>query len=99
MSRANWRSAGAYESLRSLNAPAFALQFLCRNSDFQHDRRRLQLATQAGTLHPDEAEAFARHWGLRFRPCGSCGSAVICGLDGARVSGRDGSDHDAGGPD
>ena len=41
MARADWRSAGAYEDLRPLDAPAFAYEFLLRNPDFLSDHARL----------------------------------------------------------
>jgi hypothetical protein len=34
MSRADWRTPGSYEELRSLDAPSFAWEYLRRNSDF-----------------------------------------------------------------
>ena len=64
---ANWRSPAAYEDLRSLDALGFAWEFLRRNRAFQRDRRRLEEAAERGTLSADEAEAFARRWGVRFR--------------------------------
>lgn len=67
MSRTDWRSAGAYEDLRSLDAPAFAWEYLRRNASFLQERRRLQRAANRGALDPEEADAFARRWGLRFR--------------------------------
>ena len=42
MSRAYWRSAGAYKKLLSFDAVGFAFQFLNRNPDFVKDRERLQ---------------------------------------------------------
>ena len=44
MSRANWRAPGAYEELRSLDAPGFAWEYLRRNPEFQRDRARLEAA-------------------------------------------------------
>ena len=41
MARADWRSAGAYEDLRPLDAPAFACEYLRRNPDFLADHARL----------------------------------------------------------
>jgi len=67
MARADWRSAGAYESLRTLDAPAFAYEFLCRNPDFLSDHARLARSSRNRTLNAAEAETFARRWGVRFR--------------------------------
>ena len=67
MSRADWRSPGAYEELRSLDAPGFAWEFLRRNPDFQQDRRKLERAARRGTLNQAEVDAFVRRWGVRFR--------------------------------
>ena len=67
MSRADWRTPGAYEELRSLDAPGFAWEYLRRNSDFQQERRKLDQAARRGVLNQAEADAFARRWGVRFR--------------------------------
>ncbi len=67
MSGADWRSPSAYEDLRSLDAPGFAWEFLRRNPAFQRDRKRLEEAAKRGTLSAEEADAFARRWGVRFR--------------------------------
>jgi hypothetical protein len=67
MSRADWRIPGAYEELRSLDAPGFAWEFLRRNPDFQQDRRRLERVALRGVLNQAEVDAFARRWGVRFR--------------------------------
>src|SRR5579863_2080171 len=67
MSRADWRTPGAYEELRSLDAPGFAWEYLRRNSDFQQDRRKLERAARRGVLDQAEADAFTRRWGVRFR--------------------------------
>ena len=69
MSRTDWRSPGAYEELRSLDAPGFAWEFLDRNPDFTRQRRKLERAVRRGFLDPVEVEAFTRRWGLRFRGC------------------------------
>jgi len=68
MARADWRSAGAYEDLRPLDAPAYAYEFLRRNADFLADHARLTRKAQTQTLDDAEAEEFARRWGLRFQP-------------------------------
>ena len=67
MARADWRSAGAYEGLRTLDAPAFAYEFLCRNPDFLSDHARLAQSSRKRTLDAADAEAFARRWGVRFQ--------------------------------
>ena len=85
MSRANWRSAGAYEGLRSLDAPAFALQFVSRNRDFIRERAALQRAA----LSTSDAEAFARRWGLRFRECPHGPRSTHRPLDCCGIAGRD----------
>jgi len=67
MSRADWRTPGAYEELRSLDAPGFAWEYLRPNSDFLQDRRKLERSARRGVLDQAEADAFARRWGVRFR--------------------------------
>ncbi|QHC36963.1 hypothetical protein IFJ82_14215 [Novacetimonas hansenii] len=89
MSRANWRSAGAYEGLRSLDAPAFALQFVSRNRDFIRDRAALQRAALRAALSTSDAEAFARRWGLRFRECPHGPQSAYRPLDCCGIAGRD----------
>ncbi|MFS3137209.1 transcriptional regulator domain-containing protein [Gluconacetobacter sacchari] len=89
MSRANWRSAGAYEGLRSLDAPAFALQFVSRNRDFIRERATLQRAARRATLSASDAEAFARRWGLRFRKCPHCAELTHRPLDCCGIACRD----------
>ena len=60
MSRANWQSASAYEGLRSLDAPAFALQFVSRNRDFIRDRAALQRAARRAKASASVADSAAR---------------------------------------
>ena len=67
MARTDWRSASAYEDLRLLDAPAFAYEFLRRNTEFLSDYARLVRMSRNRALHPAEAEAFAQRWGMRFR--------------------------------
>ena len=67
MARADWRSAGAYEDLQPLDAPAYAYEFLRRNADFLADHARLTRQTQTQALDDAETEEFARRWGVRFR--------------------------------
>jgi hypothetical protein len=51
MSRPDWRDSGAYEELRSLDAPGFAWE--------EASRRRALTAADEDT--------FAQRWGVRFR--------------------------------
>ena len=88
MSRADWRSPGAYEELRSLNAPGFAWEFLRRNPDFQQDRRKLERAARRGVLNQAEADAFARRWGVRFRKRRRDKPPELGPMGGARPSKR-----------
>ncbi|HUZ73387.1 MAG TPA: DUF2285 domain-containing protein [Stellaceae bacterium] len=67
MARADWRSASAYEDLWPLDAPAFAYEFLRRNTEFLSDYARFFRAGRRGATDPAEAEAFAQRWGVRFR--------------------------------
>jgi T6SS, Transcription factor, DNA binding domain/Proteobacterial transcriptional regulator-like domain len=67
MTRADWRSPGAYEDLRSLDAPSFAWEYLRRNPEFQRHCKKLERAARQGALDQAEADAFARRWGLQFR--------------------------------
>lgn len=96
MSRANWRSAGAYEGLRSLDAPAFALQFVSRNRDFMRERATLQRALRRGALMQPDAEAFARRWGLRFRKCAQCAEPALCLMERCGAAGGDRPDGSSG---
>lgn len=67
MSRAYWRSPGTYADVQSLVGPGFAYEYLKRNPGFLEDQKRLVAAARNDTLDPTEADAFAQHWGLRFR--------------------------------
>ncbi|WP_256890039.1 transcriptional regulator domain-containing protein [Acidomonas methanolica] len=98
MSRANWRSAGAYEGLRSLDAPAFALQFVSRNRDFLRDRATLQRVTRGDGLVAEDAEAFARRWGMRFRECPHGPRSADRPLDCCGIAGCDRDGTPAGRP-
>ena len=55
MARADWRSAGAYEDLRPLDAPAFAYEFLLPQPDFLSDHARLARSSRKRTLDAVEA--------------------------------------------
>ena len=63
MPRAEWRSRAAYEDLRTHDAPGFAWEFLSRNPAFEHDRKRLEQASEDRPLSDDELNSFARRWG------------------------------------
>lgn len=95
MNRTDWRSAGAYEDLRSLDAPAFAWEYLRRNADFLRDRRKLERAARRGALDSTEADAFARRWGLQFREYQQCQHGS---LGAARPAECDRSDEPPGRP-
>ena len=98
MSRTDWRSAGAYEDLRSLDAPAFAWEYLRRNAGFLRERRKLERAARRGALDPTEADAFARRWGLRFRQYPGDQRCQQGSLGAARPAERDRSDEAPGRP-
>jgi hypothetical protein len=67
MGQADWRAPGAYEDLRSLDAPGFAWEYLRRNADFQQHRRKLERAARRGVLIQAAVDEFTRRWGVRFR--------------------------------
>src|SRR5271170_2444413 len=69
MTSEDWRSPAQYEDLRSLDGPGFAWEYLRRNSAFIKERTSLERDKRRGKLDPDEAEAFARRWGVRFHEC------------------------------
>lgn len=98
MSHVDWRSAAAYEDLRSLDAPAFAWEYLRRNANFLQERRRLQRAARRGALDPVEADAFARRWGLRFREQYRNQQCEHDPLGAARPAERDCTDEPSGRP-
>lgn len=70
MAQPNWRSAAAYEALRSADAPGLAWEFLSRNAAFGREWKRLEQAAERGTLSADDLDGFARRWGARFRGAG-----------------------------
>lgn len=88
MSRADWRSADAYESLRSLDAPGFAWEYLRRNPEFLRDQHKLERAAHQGTLDPADMEAFTRRWGVRFREAESDEKPWLCTLVGKYFANR-----------
>lgn len=93
MARADWRSVSAYEELRPLDAPAFAYEFLLRNPDFLSDHARLARKSRNRTLDADEADAFARHWGVRFQARLRLRATRRRSLDTPDTSERGDSDH------
>ena len=96
MSRADWRTPGAYEELRSLDAPGFAWEYLCRNSDFLQDRKKLERSARRGVLNQAEADAFARRWGVRFRKRRRNKQPHLNPLGGPRLAKRDRPDGTSG---
>jgi len=66
MSRADWRSPGAYGVLRSLDASGFAWEYLRRNADFLQERGKLERTARQGALDPAEVAAFTRRWACDF---------------------------------
>ena len=88
MPRAEWRSQAAYEDLRSLDAPGFAWEFLSRNPAFEHDRKRLEQASEDRPLSADELNGFARRWGVRFQG-GRSQPGSSTPLDGREPTERD----------
>ncbi len=92
MSNADWWAPGAYEDLRSLDAPGFAWEYLCRNSDFLKHRDRLDRSAREGVLSEAERDAFARRWGVRFREHGRDGPPMSCPLGGTCPAKRGRSD-------
>ena len=66
MSSTDWRSPAGYESLRSLDAPGMAWEFLRRNPKFAAEQAQLEQASRRGAFDPVQAEDFARRWGVRF---------------------------------
>jgi hypothetical protein len=74
MPRADWRTPTAYDDKRKLDATGFAFEFLSRNPAFLRDHHRLAEALRRGAPSQGACEAFARRWGIRFRP----GLAEFC---------------------
>ena len=89
MSRAEWRSAAAYEDLRSLDAPGFAWEFLSRNPAFERDCKRLEQAGNRGPLSADELDSFAQRWGVRFRDARARWRPTLRPVDGGEPAERD----------
>lgn len=80
MNRVDWRSPDAYASLRSLDAPDFAWEYLRRNPEFLRDQTKLERAARLGTLNSVDMEAFTRRWGVRFREAESDEKSPLCAL-------------------
>lgn len=64
MTRFDWRSPEAYESIQEVNAAGFAWEFLRRNPDYRAEVRK---NNGGAAFEPESAGNFARHWGLPFR--------------------------------
>ena len=92
MPRAEWRSRAADEDLRTHDAPGFAWEFLSRNPAFEHDRKRLEQASEDRPLSADELNGFARRWGVRFREARARRRDPLPSLDGGAPAKRDPSD-------
>jgi hypothetical protein len=92
MSHADWRAPGAYEDLRSLDAPGFALEYLCRNPDFLKHQEKLDRSAREGVLGKAERDAFARRWGVRFCEYDRDGPPMSCPLGGTCPAKRRRSD-------
>ena len=67
LNRPNWRDAGAYGRLQSLDAPGFAWEFLKRNPSFVAELESLKATSKRRKLTPSELEQFSLHWGVRIR--------------------------------
>ena len=89
MPRAEWRSRAAYEDLRTHDAPGFAWEFLSRNPAFEHDRKRLEQASEDRPLSADELNGFARRWGVRFPEARARRRSSLSCLDGGALAERD----------
>ena len=83
MSRPNWRDPTEYESLRSVDTPTLAGEFLKRNPDYIADHECLSRFASEARLDAAARDAFAAAWGVRFR----C-KQRFSDLDGAGASHR-----------
>ena len=92
MSRMDWHLPAAYQNLRTLDAPGFAWEFLSRNPAFEHDRKRLEQASEDRPLSADELNGFARRWGVRFREPSVWRRSSSSSLDSGELAERDPSD-------
>jgi hypothetical protein len=98
MSRLDWRSPGAYEDLRSLDAPGFAWEYLRRNPRFVRSRAKLERAAAQGKLLQSTADEFARRWGVRFRREHGGSDTLGDPMDDGGVAKRDRPDGHPAGP-
>ena len=89
MSRADWRSPAIYEQLHLLDAPGFAWEFLSRNSAFERDCKRLELAANKVPLSAGELTSFAQRWGVRFRDARARRRRHAPAVDGGEPTDRD----------
>ena len=62
MPRSDWRSPTAYAYVSDLDPSGLAWEFLRRNPEYRREYR----AVSEGSQSNDQAEAFARRWGMRF---------------------------------
>jgi hypothetical protein len=60
----DWQATTAYTYLDDLGSPAFAWEFLRRNSDYRAVYRSISNTDDAA---PEMSEPLAQQWGLRFR--------------------------------
>jgi hypothetical protein len=64
-----WRSPETIDSLKRLERPGFAVEFLRRNLDYRRDFARTQRQIARASADAETARvSLARRWGLRFRP-------------------------------
>lgn len=64
-----WRSPETIDSLKRLERPGFAVEFLRRNLDYRRDFARTQRQIERAFVDAETARvSLARRWGLRFRP-------------------------------
>ena len=64
-----WRSPETIDSLKRLERPGFAVEFLRRNLDYRRDFPRTQRQIERAFVDAETARvSLARRWGLRFRP-------------------------------
>ena len=64
-----WRSPETIDSLKRLERPGFAVEFLRRNLDYRRDFARTQRRIERASVDAETARvSLARRWGLRFRP-------------------------------
>ena len=96
MPGSTWRSAEAYEALRSLDAPGFAWQYLRRNPGFQQDHKQLARRSQRNEVIAHQTAAFADRWGVRFQGGVAGSGRWAAALDASGVAQRGPFDTPAG---